>query len=170
MCWIFNQPSIVLPLQQWSYNLCTLGIYDVDIFTFVGQEWLLITVLFALIALLILTTRKDSGLPISPSELVRLMNSEEAILVDVRTSNDFNAGHIHGSINMPHSQFASRISELEKKRDKLLVVADQMGQHAGTIGKLLQRQGFQVRRLSGGISGWRQDNLPLVRGAKGPKG
>lgn len=138
-----------------------------DIFTFVGQEWLLITVLFALIALLIITTRKDGGLPIATAELVQLMNSKEAVLLDVRTSNDFNAGHIHGSINIPHSQFAGRISELEKQRDKLLVVTDQMGQHAGSIGKLLKANGYQVRRLNGGISSWRQDSLPLVRGKNG---
>lgn len=135
-----------------------------NVYTFIGQEWLLITALFALIALLIITTRKDSGLPIASAEVVRLMNSEEAVLVDVRSSADFNSGHIHGSINIPHSQFASRVSELEKKRDKLLVVADQMGQHAGAAGKILTKQGFQVRRLNGGISGWRQDSLPLVKG------
>lgn len=135
-----------------------------DIYTFIGQEWLLITVLFALISLLILTSRKASGLPISSAEVVRLMNNDEAVVVDVRSSSDFNGGHIHGSINISHSQFAGRISELENKRDKLLVVTDQMGQHAGAIGKLLKKQGFQVRRLNGGINGWRQDSLPLVQG------
>jgi rhodanese-related sulfurtransferase len=139
----------------------------VDIFTFVGQEWLLITVLFALIALLIIVTRKDGGLPIAASELVQLMNREEAILVDVRPTNDFNAGHVFGAINMPHSQLTGRLSELEKYRDKLIVVADQMGQHAGSAGKLLKANDYQVRRLSGGISGWQQNSLPLVRGGKG---
>ena len=138
-----------------------------DIFTFVGQEWLLITVLFALIALLMATTRKDSGLPIPTSELVQLMNSKEAILVDVRPASDFNAGHVFGAINIPHSQLVGRISELEKHRDKLIVVADEMGQHAGSAGKLLKTNGFQVRRLNGGISSWRQDSLPLVRAGKG---
>ncbi len=135
-----------------------------NVYTFIGQEWLLITVLFALIWLLILTGRKASGLPIPSAEVVRLMNSDEAVVVDVRSPSDFNNGHIHGSINISHSQFAGRISELENKREKLLIVADQMGQHAGAVGKLLSKQGFQVRRLNGGISGWRQDSLPLVTG------
>ena len=135
-----------------------------NVYTFIGQEWLLITALFALIWLLILSGRKASGLPIASAELVRLMNSDEAVVLDVRTSSDFSSGHIHGAINIPHSQIANRVSELEKKRDKLIVVADQMGQHAGTVGKLLNKQGFQVRRLNGGINGWRQDSLPLVAG------
>lgn len=135
-----------------------------NVYTFIGQEWLLITALFALIWLLILSGRKASGLPIASAEVVRLMNSDEAVVLDVRPSSDFSSGHIHGAINIPHSQIANRVSELEKKRGKLIVVADQMGQHAGTVGKLLNKQGFQVCRLNGGINGWRQDSLPLVAG------
>ena len=137
-----------------------------DMFTFIGQEWLLITVLFALIALYVTISRKDSGLPMSSSELVRLVNAEQAMLLDVRSTGDFSAGHIQGSINIPHTKVAARISELEKYRETLIVVTDQMGQHAGSVGGLLSKQGYQVRRLAGGISGWQQDNLPLVRGSK----
>lgn len=137
-----------------------------DMFTFIGREWLLITVLFALIALYITISRKDSGLPMSSSELVRLINAEQALLLDVRSTGDFSAGHIQGSINIPHTKVAARISELEKYRETLIVVTDQMGQHAGRVGAELSKQGYQVRRLAGGISGWQQDNLPLVRGGK----
>lgn len=137
-----------------------------DMFTFIGQEWLLITVLFALIALYITISRKDSGLPMPSSELVRLMNAEQAMLLDVRSTGDFSAGHIQGSINIPHTKVATRVSELEKYRETLIVVTDQMGQHAGSVGGLLSKQGYQVRRLAGGISGWQQDNLPLVRGSR----
>jgi len=138
----------------------------VDMFTFIGREWLLITVLFALIALYVTISRKDSGLPMSSSELVRLVNAEQALLLDVRSTGDFSAGHIQGSINIPHTKVAARISELEKYRETLIVVTDQMGQHAGRVGAELSKQGYQVRRLAGGISGWQQDNLPLVRGGK----
>lgn len=137
-----------------------------DMFTFIGREWLLITVLFALIALYITISRKDSGLPMSSSELVRLINAEQALLLDVRSTGDFSAGHIQGSINIPHTKVAARISELEKYRETLIVVTDQMGQHAGRVGAELSKQGYQVKRLAGGISGWQQDNLPLVRGGK----
>ena len=137
-----------------------------DMFTFIGREWLLITVLFALIALYVTISRKDSGLPMSSSELVRLVNAEQALLLDVRSTGDFSAGHIQGSINIPHTKVAARISELEKYRETLIVVTDQMGQHAGRVGAELSKQGYQVRRLAGGISGWQQDNLPLVRGGK----
>ena len=65
-----------------------------NIFIFVSQEWLLITFLFALIAALVAVTRKNNGLPIFASELVTLMNQEKAVLIDVRSANDFNQGHM----------------------------------------------------------------------------
>jgi|TARA_E500000178_G_scaffold319517_1_gene341875 rhodanese-related sulfurtransferase len=138
----------------------------VNIFIFVSQEWLLITFLFALIAALVAVTRKNNGLPIVAGELVTLMNQDKAVLVDVRSANDFKQGHIHGSINIPHNALASRTSELEKHKSSLIVLADQMGQHAGTAGGLLTKQGYDIRRLSGGISQWKHSNLPLVSGKK----
>ena len=137
-----------------------------NIFIFVSQEWLLITFLFALIAALVAFTRKNKGLPIVAGELVTLMNQDKAVLVDVRSANDFKQGHIHGSINIPHNALASRTSELEKHKSSLIVLADQMGQHAGTAGGLLTKQGYDIRRLSGGISQWKHSNLPLVSGKK----
>jgi len=139
----------------------------VNIFTFVSQEWLLISILLALITVLMITTRKNNGLPISAGELVSLMNQDEAVLIDIRPSGDFNKGHIHGAINIPHNKFSGRISELEKLQSKMLVLADQMGQHAGAVGALLSKQDYQVRRLSGGINNWQHSNLPLVKGSKG---
>jgi rhodanese-related sulfurtransferase len=138
----------------------------VNIFIFVSQEWLLISILFALIAILAMITRKNNGMPIVTRDLVQLMNQDQAVLIDIRSTNDFNQAHIHGAINIPHNKLADRISELEKFKAKTLVIADQMGQHAGAAGAMLFKQGYQVRRLSGGLSSWRHDNLPLVSGNK----
>lgn len=137
-----------------------------NFFIFVSQEWLLITFLFALIAALVAVTRKNNGLPITPNELVTLMNQDKAVLVDVRPASDFNKGHIHGSINIPHNTLANRLSELEKFKSSLVVLADQMGQHAGTAGGILAKQGYDIRRLGGGIAQWRHSSLPLVTSNK----
>jgi rhodanese-related sulfurtransferase len=55
---------------------------------------------------------------------------------------------------------------LHKHKDKLIVLVDQMGQHAGTAGKVLSKDGFDVRRLSGGMSEWQHQNMPVVQGKK----
>ena len=95
-----------------------------DFFIFVSEQWLLISLLIALIGVFLFTEQGKSGKSISPAELVRLMNSEEAVVVDVRSAGEFESGHIHGSRNIPHGKLASRIAELEKyimgKDDKTL--------------------------------------------------
>ena len=110
--------------------------------------------------------RARGGKPIGSSELVTLMNSDQAILVDVRAANDYQAGHIHGAINIPYAKTESRMSELHKHRNKLIVLVDQMGQHAGTAGKVLSKDGYNVRRLTGGMSDWQHQNMPVVQGKK----
>ena len=100
------------------------------------------------------------------SQLVSLMNADQAVLVDVRANADYQAGHVHGAINIPHTKIATRISEIEKHREKIIVLADQMGQHAGGAGKEMTKQGYTVRRLSGGMSEWQQQNMPVVQGKK----
>jgi rhodanese-related sulfurtransferase len=136
----------------------------VEIFVFVSEQWLLITLLAALIGVFVLTEQRKSGKTLTTSELVRLMNNDEAVVVDVRSAAEFESGHIHGALSIPHQKLASRIAELEKYREKIIVVADKIGQHSGAAGKALNSQEFNVRRLGGGISEWQGSSLPLVKG------
>ncbi len=115
-----------------------------DIFVFASEQWILISVLLMLIYVFAFTERTKGGKPISATELVSLMNSEQAQLVDVRASADFQAGHVHGAMNIPHTQMASRGSELEKHRSKIIVLTDQMGQQSRRR-KLLAFNGSVVR-------------------------
>ena len=135
-----------------------------DLFIFVSQQWLLITLLAALIGVFFLTEQGKSGKSLSTSELVRLINNDEAVVIDLRSTAEFEAGHIHGALSIPHQKLASRIAELEKHRDKIIVVADKIGQHSSAAGKKLNSAEFNVRRLGGGISEWQGSSLPLVKG------
>jgi|TARA_B110000967_G_C18768708_1_gene501884 rhodanese-related sulfurtransferase len=138
----------------------------VDIFIFASEQWLLISLLLVLIYIFALTERTKGGKPMTCSQLVSLMNADQAVLVDVRANADYQAGHVHGAINIPHTKIATRISEIEKHREKIIVLTDQMGQHAGGAGKEMTKQGYTVRRLSGGMSEWQQQNMPVVQGKK----
>ena len=135
-----------------------------DFFIFVSEQWLLISLLIALIGVFLFTEQRKSGKSISTAELVRLMNSEEAVVVDLRTAAEFESGHIHGSRNIPHNKLAGRIAELEKVRSKIIVVVDKIGQHSGGAGKALTKENYDARRLGGGISEWQGASLPLVSG------
>ena len=135
-----------------------------DIFIFVSEQWILISVLMALIYLFAWTERAKGGKSINTNELVAMMNADTAVLVDVRPQNEFQAGHIHGAINIPHTKVDGRIGELEKSRSKVLVLTDDMGQHAGGAGRKFSKEGYNVRRLSGGMAEWQGQSLPVVQG------
>ena len=53
-----------------------------------------------------------------------------------------------------------------KYRSKIIVLVDQMGQHAGALGKLLTKDGYNVRRLIGGMTEWTSNSMPTVTGKK----
>ena len=134
-----------------------------EIFIFVSEQWVLISVLMGLVYFLIWSERSKGGKPITANELVAMMNADTAVLVDVRPASEFQSGHIHGAINIPHNKVDGRIGELEKSRSKILVMADHMGQHAGSDGRKFSKEGYNVRRLSGGMGEWQAQSMPVVR-------
>lgn len=135
-----------------------------DFFVFVSQEWLLVTTLAVLMVVYAWRERIKNGPPIPAHEVTRLLNSEAAVLLDVREAADYKAGHISGAISLPHTKVAAEGEQvLQPYRDKIVVVADKYGQHAGAAGRTLGQKGFDVRRLAGGVTEWQNQGLPLVK-------
>ncbi len=116
-----------------------------------------------LLALLLAHELRRSGRAISTRELTSLVNGGQAVVLDVRANKDFSGGHIVDALNIPYEKLSGRITELDKHKDKAIIVVDAMGQHAGTVCRDLKKAGFNAIKLSGGIGSWRGDNLPLVK-------
>ncbi len=135
-----------------------------DFFTFIGEQWLLVSLLIGLIYLLAFTEKRKSGRLVSSLQIAPLVNSEGGVVVDIRDAADFRAGHIVDSINIPHAKVAERLGELEKYKNNPVIIACKMGQHSASTGRTLKAEGFtQVCRLEGGIEDWRNSQLPLVK-------
>ncbi len=119
--------------------------------------------LFLLVAFLV-NEGKQGGSAVSTSNLVTLVNREDALIVDVRDNKEFAAGHISGAVNIPFGSIDTRAVELEKSKDKPIVVVCKIGQHSSSVGKKLKKLGFEdVRRLSGGMAEWNAAGLPVVK-------
>ncbi|KZZ10051.1 sulfurtransferase [Oleiphilus sp. HI0078] len=118
----------------------------------------------ALLAALWFTERSRSGRAVSPQEATLLLNKDQAVIVDLRDKKDFSEGKITGALHIPFANLKERSTELEKYKDKQIILVDKMGQHSGMAGKTLQAEGFEnVCRMSGGIAEWKNSNMPLVR-------
>lgn len=134
-----------------------------EFLVFLSEQWLLVGVLLILVYLLMLSERIKAGKPASVHEVTGLINTAGARVVDLRDRDDFSSGHIVDAIHIPHGELAKRMGELAAAKSKPLILVDKMGQHTGAAGRLLKREGFEVRRLQGGISEWVNQNLPLVK-------
>lgn len=135
-----------------------------EFFVFVSEQWILVSVLMVLVYLFAINERIKSGKPISSHGATRMLNAEEAVLLDIRDAKDFKAGHIAGAINIPHTKLIDRLVELEAHRDKAIIITDKAGQHTGAVGRRLQQKEFNVQRLTGGMMEWQNQKLPVVKG------
>jgi rhodanese-related sulfurtransferase len=81
----------------------------------------------------------------------------EGILVDVRETGEFEAGHVPGAINLPLSQLRDRLHELPK--DKEILVYCQVGQRAYYATRILRLNGFNASNLTGGYKTWKSYHL-----------
>ncbi len=133
-------------------------------FEFVGNHPILVGAFLVILALFVRNEVARGGRSVTAQELVNLVNRDGAVVVDVRDKHEFSQGHIVDAINVPHVAISSRLGELEKYKQKPLVLACKMGQHAGAAGTVLRKAGFEnVSRLKGGIAEWRNQNLPVVK-------
>ena len=130
---------------------------------FLQEQFILVIPLVVLVFLLLRHESAKGGQKLSCAQLIQAANGDNAILLDVRDTAEFDEGHIVDAINMPHAKVAASLQQLEKYRTKQVIVIDKLGQHSAAVVKTLAEKGFEAVRLGGGIAEWQQDNLPLVK-------
>ena len=131
-----------------------------------GNLWLFLALL-AIVGLIAYTeikrlTRAYREVP--PSEAVRLMNREDAVLVDIREPNEAGKGVIVGAKHIPLSSLNQRLKELEKYRDRAVIAYCLSGMRSSAACDLLVKNAFEkVYHLKGGMKAWESEGLPTTR-------
>lgn len=134
---------------------------------FIQQNLLLVALAVVSGGLLILPAFKRSGHEVSPAEATLMINRENGLVLDVRSVAEFAAGHIPEARNLPAEKLAERIGELEKFKERPIIVNCQSGARAGDACATLRKLGFEkVYNLAGGVGAWQEAGLPLKKGAK----
>ena len=113
-----------------------------------------------------LLNRGASGVAnVSPTEAVVLMNRDKPLILDVRDATEFAAGHIQGAKHIPVAELLSRMKEIEKFKNKVVLVHCQKGMRAKAACAILRGQSFtQLHNLQGGLDSWIEAKMPLVKG------
>lgn len=134
---------------------------------FVTNHPFLFAALAAVLAMLIWTEvrRLTAGYQIvGPNDVVRLMNQDEALLLDVREDKEVRQGKIEGAKHIPLGALSKRIDEIAGSKDKPVIAYCRSGNRSAVACSTLRRAGFEnVYNLKGGIMAWSQANLPLKK-------
>jgi len=86
------------------------------------------------------------------------------VVLDVRTPEEFAAGHVPGAINIPHTELAARVAELEGSRDSDIVVYCRTGKRAAEALGVLEKSGFKrLMHLEGDYTRWNEEKRPVVK-------
>ena len=108
--------------------------------------------------------RGAAAFAIAPNEAIRLTN-EGAVLVDLRSPNQFKDGHIAGARNLPGDQIAADPKAIARLAEKTIVLYCDTGTTTAAAQRTLTQAGAKnVFSLRGGLAAWKQENLPVVKG------
>ena len=101
---------------------------------------------------------------ISPAESTQMINHDDAVVIDVRESNEYSEGHIINSLHIPLVSLKTRLKDIEKYKTKKVIIACRSGNRSSSACATLKKEGFeQVFNLGGGVMAWESANLPLVK-------
>jgi len=105
-----------------------------------------------------------AGREVGVAEAVQLINRQDALVIDVRDTGEYEAGHIAGARHVPEKQLAERLKELEKFKNRALLVVCRNGVRSSVAVQVLRRGGFnEAVNLQGGIAAWGQASMPLEK-------
>ncbi len=134
--------------------------------TFVGNHYILCGSFVALLVLLIWDYIDDYRIGaklIDPVEATRLINRDQAVVLDIRSQAEFKKGHVVDAVHVPLEKIDNYIKTLEHYREKPVIVIDHTGNLTGKAAETLKKEGFKaIYRLKGGVVSWKDANLPLI--------
>ena len=92
---------------------------------------------------------------VGPDDLIAKLRAGDVVLVDVRPTEEFEAGHIEGARSIPIEELQSRLGELPSDKEVVAYCRGPFCAYAHEAVRLLQSDGRQARRLEEGWPEWR---------------
>ena len=146
-----------------SFYLFTTGLLTA--MSFIQANWMLLLVMFLSGGMLLwpLVQRRMSPMKdIGNLGATQLVNTRNAVLLDVREPAEYGAGRLPKALNVPLSQIGSRAQELGKLTGRPVIVYCERGGRSRNAGTALAKQGItDVYNLAGGFRAWKDAGLPV---------
>ncbi len=107
--------------------------------------------------------RLDELKPVKREELLQLVSSGEAVVVDVRPAGEYLAGHIPGAISIPLDSLSKHLAKLPKNQEVVAYCRGPYCMFAFEAVSQLRSQGYKARRLEDGYPEWKAGQLPVEK-------
>ena len=134
---------------------------------FIQTNWMLIAVALLSAGMLVwpMIGRRISGVKeVETLEATQLINHRDAMILDVREDKEFSTGHLPNAKHIPLGQLVARLKDVEKFKNKPIVVNCRSGARSATACGILRKNGFEeVYNLKGGITAWLQASMPVEK-------
>jgi len=135
-----------------------------QVIEFIGNHVFLVAAWVLTLAMLLWNESRRAGKAVTPAIATQMINKEDAVILDIRPKKEWDTGRITGARHIPMAELDRRIDELNKYKEKPIIVVCNLGQTAGAATKKLKAAGFaNVMRLSGGMTEWKGQSLPVVK-------
>lgn len=134
---------------------------------FALRHWYLFLALFAILGALIgseVVRRLRGVSALNPTQALQLINHEDAVVIDVRDTGAYKAGHLPAARHIPQSEIDQRLKELNKFKNRPIVLYCNTDNRSSAVGAKLKKAGFdKVHTLHGGLPAWQNANLPVTK-------
>lgn len=100
---------------------------------------------------------------IDADEVKKAQESRDGIILDVRTQEEYKAGHIKGSMLIPLQELPQKLVQLPNKEGKLYVYCRSGGRSAQAAAFLQQNGYTNVHNMNGGMLTWMSKNYPVEK-------
>lgn len=127
-------------------------------------HYYILAAVLAMAALGYTIAQQTSPAVISVHETYGMLRDTTVLLLDVRTAQEHAAQRITESLLIPVQELELRIHELNRFKDKKIVVYCRSGNRSSTATEILRKYGFNAYNMSGGMLRWNEERLPAING------
>jgi rhodanese-related sulfurtransferase len=101
---------------------------------------------------------------VSAAEATQLINRSNAVVVDLRSADDFAKGHLPSARHIEFGELEAKVGQLVKNKSNPVLLVCQTGQQSHKALRLVKDAGFaEVHVLDGGVNAWQQAGMPVVK-------
>ncbi|MBC3832549.1 rhodanese-like domain-containing protein [Undibacterium amnicola] len=131
---------------------------------FISDNLFLLSIAIISGGALLLPSLQRRGARVSQLQATQYMNQAKTLVLDVRSVEEFAAGHLPNSKNIPLKELESRIKEIEKSKTNAVIAVCATGVRSSSAVSILNKAGFEKAfSLDGGVAAWQSQGLPTIK-------